>query len=112
MKTIFTLLILFISTTCLAAEKHAACVKYKKSNGWSRNYSVIATILSGSELNAATSSLKYSGFNYYTTVFWSDGEVTILKLPPLTMGSLPIFPTDVSDQYNRKWKINAGSICM
>jgi len=112
MKAIIAAVLLVITTTSIAADRQSACVKYKKSIGWSKSYSVTATVMSGSELNSATSSFKYNGFGYYAAIFWDDDEVTILKLPSLSMGNLPMFSSDVKDQYGRKWQIQSGSICM
>ena len=74
--------------------------------------SIAADITSFLFLSKKTSSFKYNGFGYYAAIFWDDDEVTILKLPSLSMGNLPMFSSDVKDQYGRKWQIQSGSICM
>ena len=54
MKNIILLLLLLsISSISIAAERQEACVKYRKDFGWSKGYSVVATVISGSDLNSA-----------------------------------------------------------
>ena len=54
MKNIILLfLLLSISSISIAAERQEVCVKYRKDFGWSKGYSVVATVISGSDLNSA-----------------------------------------------------------
>ena len=110
MKNIFLFaLLLSLASFGSAAEKQEACVKYQKDNSWSKGYSVIATILSGSDLNSAVSSYsRFDSFVTYAAVFWGEGQASIYKLPLLSMGSLPIFEQNVEAQEGRKWKIKEG----
>lgn len=106
MKSLILLIALFlISPLSFAAEKHDACVKYRKDYGWSKGYSVVATVISGSELNTAVGSLsRFESFATYAVVFWDKGQASIFKLP-LSFGQLPIIEQEVEDQDGKKWKI-------
>lgn len=100
---------IIFSSTAAAAEKEEACVKYRNENGWSKGYSVIATVISGSDLNSAVGSFtRFQSFATYAVVFWDDDQASILKLPPTSMGSLPLLESEVEDQYGRNWKIKDG----
>lgn len=96
-----------------AAERAEACVKYEKEYGWSKGYAVEATILEGSELNEKVGSYtRFKSFATYAVIFWGEGEATILQLPAMSMGSLPIFEGQVTDQEGKRWKIKEGhSFC-
>ena len=101
--------LLALSTSVLSAEKQEACVKYKKEYNWSKGYSVIATVISGSDLNSAVGSFtRFQSFATYAVVFWDDDQASILMLPPHSLGSLPMIESEVEDQYGRKWKIKEG----
>ncbi|EPX4135688.1 hypothetical protein ACW0FU_004224 [Vibrio vulnificus] len=106
MKSLILLIALFlISPLSFAAEKHDACVKYRKEYGWSKGYSVVATVISGSELNSAVGSLsRFESFSTYAVVFWDNDQASIFKLP-LSFGKLPMIEQEVEDQDGKKWKI-------
>lgn len=97
----------------LAAERTEACVKYEKEYGWSEGYAVEATVIEGSELNQKVGSYtRFRSFATYAVIFWGEGEATILELPAMSMGNLPIFESGVEDQEGRRWKIKEGhSFC-
>ena len=101
--------LLSISSISIAAERQEACVKYRKDFGWSKGYSVVATVISGSDLNSAVGSFsRFEAFATYGVVFWDKDQSSIYKLPPLSMGSFPIFEQEVEDQEGRKWKVKQG----
>lgn len=110
MKNLISIILLFtISSIGMAAEKQEACVKYRKDYGWSKGYSVITTVISGSDLNSTVGSFsKFESYATYAVVFWDENQASIYKLPPLSMGSLPSFEQEVEDQEGRKWKIKEG----
>ncbi|WP_413114085.1 hypothetical protein [Thaumasiovibrio sp. DFM-14] len=107
MKKLILLVTLFsISSLSYAAEKQDACIKYRKDYGWSKGYSVVATIISGSELNSAVGSIsRFKSFATYAVVFWDNDQASIFKLPSSSLGTLPIIEQEVEDQEARKWKI-------
>jgi len=112
MRKLF-LFLMFFAILAYGSEKQEACVKYRKDYGWSKGYAVIATVISGSDLNSAVGSFtKYDSFATYAVVFWDENQASVFKLPPLSMGSLPMFEQEVEDQEGRKWKIKEGhSFC-
>jgi len=102
-------LTLYLSSFVLAAERADVCVKYKKDFGWSKGYAVQGIVINGAELNRAVGSFtRFRPFSTYLVVFWEEGQASIFELPPLAMGQVPMFETDVEDQYGRKWKIKEG----
>lgn len=99
----------FLSLPIFSEEDREACVKYRKDFGWSKGYSVVATVISGSDLNSAVGSLsRFELFATYAIIFWDEGQASIYKLPYLSMGRLPTFEQEVEDQDGRKWKIKEG----
>lgn len=92
-----------------ANTKEDVCVKYEKEYGWSKGYAVQATIMSGYDLNSAVGGYsKFKTLSTYAIVFWDDDQASIFELPPLSMGSAPMFETKVTDQEGRTWKIKQG----
>ena len=96
-----------------SAERADVCVKYEKEYGWSKGYSVEGTVISGSDLNLKVGSLsRFKAFSTYVVIFWEKDQTTILELSPMSMGSVPMFESDASDQEGRKWRIKEGhSFC-
>lgn len=100
-------------TDAVAVERTDACVKYETQNGWSNGYSVEATLIGGSELNQKVGSYtRFSAFATYAVIFWGEGQASILELPGLSFGKLPIFESDVNDEEGKRWRIKEGhSMC-
>lgn len=78
------------------------CLKYVSTN---KIYKVQATLLTGSELNQSSNSFDYDAFKKYVAVFWSQDEVTLIKLEGLIMDDFPMFETLGTDQSGRAWKV-------
>ncbi len=106
------IILLFFSTLILyASKKEDACVKYKTQTGWSKGYSVKATVMSGSDLNSAVGDLsRFKMFSTYAIVFWDKEKATILELPALSLGSIPMFEKEVKAQDDSIWKIKEGNL--
>ena len=95
----------------LGAEKVDACVKYETESGWSKGYSVQVNVISGQDLNRAVGSYtRFKSYSTYAVVFWAEGEATILELPALSGGSVPMFESTVKDQNGRSWRIKEGHL--
>lgn len=102
-------LLALAATFASAADREDVCVKYQKDYGWSKGYAVEGTVISGSDLNAKIGSIsRFKAFSTYVVIFWAEDQATILELPPLAMGSVPIFESEVPDQQERRWKIKQG----
>ena len=94
-----------------AADKAEVCVKFRKDYGWSKGYAVQGTVISGSDLNSAVGSFtRFKSFSTYVVVFWDQDQASIFELPAISMGSIPIFETEVEDQQGRKWKVKEGHL--
>ena len=110
-RSLVALTTLLACFEAMAAERAEACVKYEKEYGWSEGYAVEATVIDGSELNEKVGSYtRFRSFATYAVVFWGEGEATILELPGMSMGSLPLFESEVKDQEGRRWKIKEGHL--
>lgn len=98
----------FIPVSVIAKERAEICAKYRNSDGWSKSYKVEATIAKGNELNQATSSLNYQGFDTYVVIFWDKDEASVIQMesPYVTFLEQTGY-----DQQGRAWKIKKGSIC-
>src|SRR3972149_7314860 len=80
-KIILTLtIILFLSFNLNAKYTQTCVVRYMTQDGWSKKYTVDVIFISGSELNEATKSFKYSSFSVYVVIFWSKEQVSVIKL--------------------------------
>ena len=101
----------FVSPLVYAATREEVCVKFEKEYGWSKGYAVQATIISGSDLNSAVGSFnRFKPFSTYAVVFWDEDQASIFELPLHSMGSAPMFETQVKDQEGRSWKIKQGHL--
>ena len=114
---------LIFSVLCfdsIARVSRTCGVRYESSGGWSNEYFMSVSFLSGSELNAATSSLSYSSFAVYAALWFGKGEVAVVKLdrPILGVGEsfgesdfsdlFEIFSeVEGKDQQGKKWRIRA-----
>ena len=115
MKNILLTLILLFgvesSNLLLATEKVEVCIQYLEEYGWSKRYAVEGSIISGSALNSAVDSFtRFNVLSTYLVVFWNKDEASIFELPSSTFGYVPLFETEVEDQYGRIWKIRKGHL--
>jgi len=103
----------FLSGNALAAEKKAACVTQQTEAGWSTPTAINATVMSGSKLNAVVGGdAKFQPYSSYAVIVRESNQVNILTLSPRSMGFLPLFETQVEDQYGKKWTIKSdGWLC-
>jgi hypothetical protein len=98
-----------------------AKVRYDTSDGRSDWYSVNVIFITGSELNLATTSVKYSSFKSYAVVFWSKEEASVIRLDEPTLfgcgtefkeSCLPIFGNMKGpDQQGRVWEVCTAMFC-
>jgi hypothetical protein len=103
------LFVLFILPNAVAGEKTDVCIKYRKDFGWSDGYAVQGIVISGTDLNSAVGSLtRFKSFSTYVVVFWDEGQASIFELPAHSFGKVPMFESEVEDQYGRRWKIKKG----
>jgi len=117
-----TLLIILLSVIQLSYAKYTqTCIaRYNTANGWSSKYTVEVTFLSGSELNDATGSYKYSSFSSYAVIFWAKGEATIIKLSNFLGCGTTVDKSCITsslgdlkgkDQDGDEWKICVSDFC-
>jgi hypothetical protein len=96
-------------------------VAYQTEAGWSDEYKVEVTFVTGRELNKATKSFEYSTFSPYALIWFDQDEVAILEIDSLILGLGSEFDADdfrklfrlfgscdakqVNDRANRVWRI-------
>ena len=119
------ILILLISLLCFswgaeAKYRRTATVKYQKQYGWSKLYTVEVNFMSGHELNIATKTISYDAISVYAIIFWSQDQVTIIKLKTflacgfeVTKECIDDFMMDLQgfDQDGDKWNICLIDTC-
>lgn len=122
MKQIILLSTLFLLlTTSVQARYVQTCdVKYMTQDGWSKKYTVDVTFLSGSELNTATNSYKYSSYSVYAIIFWGEGKATIIKVSNYLYCATEVDKSCIAntysdikgkDQNEDEWKICVSNYC-
>lgn len=120
MKTTLLLLLLLVSQISYAKYTQTCVVGYETESGWSKQYNVEVTFLSGSELNDATGSWKYSAFSNYAVIFWAQGEASVIKISTFLGCSTTVDKSCVTstfsdikgeDQDGDKWKICVSDFC-
>ena len=91
-------------------QKQEVCAKYRTRSGWSQGYTVTATVINGSDLNAETGSYSYEPYATYAVIFWDRGEASVLELQSYS-GEITAYETSATDQQGRSWKVSTPSVC-
>jgi len=119
------ILLALLSQAADAAVRRFCLVAYQTNRGWSEEFRVEVTFLTGQELNQATRTFEYGLFDKYALIWFEKDEVAILKIEDIMVGVGSEFTatdfqrqfliisekeaTQVNSRSNRKWKINAKS---
>jgi hypothetical protein len=122
MKNLLLLSALFsLLTLRLDAKYIQTCqAKYMTEDGWSKKYTVEITFISGTELNDATSSYKYSSYSVYAVIFWGEGQASVIKLSGYFSCSTEVTKSCITntytdhkgtDQNETEWKICVSDYC-
>jgi hypothetical protein len=122
MKKIFLLsTLLLLWTTFVEAKYVQTCeAKYMTKDGWSKKYTVDVTFISGSELNTATNSYKYSSYSVYAIIFWGAGQATVIKVSNYLSCGTEVDKSCIAntygdikgkDQDEDEWKICVSNYC-
>jgi hypothetical protein len=120
-KSIFIIATIFLLSFNAEAKYTQTCVtRYMTQDGWSKKYTVDVTFISGSELNEATNSYKYSSYSVYAVIFWGEGQASVIKISNyLSCGSkvdkncITNTYGDIKgkDQDGDEWKICVSDYC-
>lgn len=120
-KTLLLLAFLIFGIFTASAKYTQTCVvKYQTQNGWSKKYTVDVSFMTGTELNEATNSYKYSSYSTYAIIFWGKDQATVIKLSSYTGCGTEVDKncitntyTDLKgkDQDNDVWKICVSNYC-
>lgn len=113
---IFNLLICNISQ---ARYIQTSNVKFKTNNGYSKYYTVDVTFYTGNELNNITKTYNYSAYDKYATIFWSQDQVSVIKITSYLTCSSEFNKSCISDfnnmqgidQNNVYWEICTNAHC-
>ena len=112
---------LFLSFTVEAKYTQTCVTRYMTQEGWSKKYTVDVTFISGSELNDATSSFKYSSFSFYALIFWGEGQASVIKLSTFLSCGTTVDKNCITnaigdlkgkDQDDDEWKICVSDYCI
>ena len=80
-KSLLLLAFIFLANMMAFGEVRRICkVKYQTEDGWSKEYTVQVTFLTGRELNKATKSYDYDSYSNYCLIWFEQGEVAILEI--------------------------------
>jgi len=63
-----------------ASERVAVCARYGVQDGYSHGYTVDATLTNGRELDQATGTFNYDALATYVVIFWSQDEVSVIRM--------------------------------
>lgn len=94
--------------------------RYMTQDGWSKKYTVDITFLSGSELNNATNSYRYSSYSVYAIIFWGPGQASVIKLSSYLYCGSEVDKNCITstfsdlkgrDQDGDEWKICVSDFC-
>ena len=119
-KLLFILLVLILTCNFVQARYiQTSNIRFKSNNGYSKYYTVDVTFYSGNELNNITKTYNYDNYGKYATVFWSQEQVSIIKITSFLTCSSNFTKSclnDLSnmqgiDQNNVYWEICTGTYC-
>ncbi|MCG2611816.1 hypothetical protein LZZ90_09900 [Flavobacterium sp. SM15] len=119
-KIQFVILFLLITLNTFAKYTQTCTVKYMTQDGWSKKYVVDVNFLTGSELNDATNSYKYSSYSTYAVIFWGEGQASVIKLTSYTGCGYEVDKSCITntytdlkgkDQEDTEWKICVSDYC-
>jgi len=117
---LFSSLLLFLIFNVSAKYVQTSIVSYMTQDGWSKKYTVDVTFISGSELNDATSSYKYSVYSVYAIIFWGEGKATVIKISNYLACGLEVDKNCITNSYGDikgkdqdedEWKICVSDYC-
>lgn len=94
--------------TAQALMREPVCARQDTINGWSRQHTVEALILRGSELNEAKKNMLFSPASLYVVLLWDESRVTAIQL------DAPVWrPVGQSgrDERGILWKVATGRFC-
>ena len=121
MKKFFIFLIISILTSNLSYARYiqTSNVRFKTDNGYSKYYTVDVTFYIGNELNKITKTYNYDSYSKYATVFWSQDQVSIIKITSLLSCSSDFTKSCINDfsniegidQNNVYWEICTRAYC-
>lgn len=102
-----------------AEVRTPAKARYQTQDGWSTWKETDVTFMTGSELNTATSTYKYSPYTGYAVIFFAEGQAAVIKASGYSYCSdtfevscLPSIGNFKGvDQGGRDWEICTGSFC-
>ena len=103
----------------VAEIKVPAKVRYATQDGESQWQPTNVTFITGSELNAATSSIKFNSFKRYAVVFFSQTQAAVIKSEQLIICG-EIFDSSClpsignfkgGDESGREWEICTTMLC-
>jgi len=80
MKKLILIILLALSVNAEAKFTGTFDICYLTREGWSKYYTVDVTFMTGYELNTATRTYDYDIYKTYATVFWGQGQATIIKV--------------------------------
>lgn len=108
-----------VSGPAYASYVQTSKVRYETNSGRSQWYEVDVTFVTGNELNTATRSYRFAGFDKYAVIFWGEGQATIIKLGGFFVcgmtferSCLPSFGNMRGlDQQERSWEICTQEYC-
>lgn len=113
--------VLLLLARCAEAKYVQTCeAKYMTEGGWSKKYTVEVTFLSGTELNTATNSYKYSSYTVYAIIFWSKGQATVIKVSSYLSCGIEVDKSCITntygdikgkDQDEDEWNICVSNYC-
>lgn len=110
---------LLCATVASARVVTTTKARYETQEGKSRWHETEVTFMTGSELNEATRSYRYSPYAPYAVIFFGPGQAAVIKLSgyygcgdKFTTSCLPsIGNAKGEDQDGTAWEICTGSLC-
>lgn len=125
MKMLIGFILLTLPLNLFAAWQATCGVSYETQSGYSSDYSMAVTFLTGRELNKATKTFDYDYFAVYAAIWFREGEVALVRLDHVFFGVGEIFDeedfirsfriitsVEGKDQQGKHWRIKTKKFGM
>lgn len=119
-KSILVFLLAIVWANANAKYRQVCLAQYETEYGWSKQYQVEVTFMTGNELNIATGRYSYTPYSVYAIIFWGEGQATVIKMSNYFACGLETNKTCIQsawgylkglDQDGDAWRICKDSYC-
>lgn len=104
-KLLFTLLILIVSPIAAADDEYACVRSQRVDYSWGDWYKIPYVFTTGSDLNDALDTYKFTSYQKYILATWPNGGYSLFEVPSYTSDLTTYSTTTADDQNGRTYEL-------